>query len=98
MHTHFLRAMFNTRKLTQSPAEGRDKGDPAGAIAPRRLSDRPRKASILEWKSTVMFNKAYNKVNPHFMVPGTGRGQIGGLSIWGGQFLLIFGHEGITQI
>jgi len=38
----------------ETPAGGRDKGDPAGAIAPRRLPDRPRKASNLERKSTAM--------------------------------------------
>jgi len=37
----------------ETPAGGRDKGDPTGAIAPRRLPDRPRSLSNLERKSTA---------------------------------------------
>jgi len=46
----------------ETPAGGRDRGDPAGAIAQRRLPDRPRKASNLERKSTAMINRAI-KIN-----------------------------------
>jgi len=45
----------------ETPAGGRDKGDPAGAKAPRRLPDRPWKASNLERESTVMFNRIFLK-------------------------------------
>jgi hypothetical protein len=44
------------KDVIQCPAGVRDRGDPAGAKAPRRLPEPP-----LERKSTAQFNSAYQK-------------------------------------
>jgi hypothetical protein len=46
-------------------------GDPAGAIAPRRLPDRPRKAKCLERKSTDKFNSLKIKKLMEVFINGT---------------------------
>ena len=43
----------------KTPAGVRGRGDPTGAIAPRRLPDRPRKAKRLERKSTGKFQRTH---------------------------------------
>ena len=42
----------------KTPAGGRGRGDPAGALRRGGSPDRPRKAKRLERKSTAKFNRA----------------------------------------
>jgi hypothetical protein len=44
----------------KTPAAVRGRGDPTGALAPRRLPEYPRKAKRLESKSTDKINTAFN--------------------------------------
>jgi hypothetical protein len=45
----------------KTPAGGRGRGDPAGALRRGGSPNRPRKAKRLEWKSTAKVNRAYWK-------------------------------------
>jgi hypothetical protein len=45
----------------QCPAGLRGRGDPAGALAPRRLPGPPAESEYLEHKSTANFNTAFLK-------------------------------------
>jgi hypothetical protein len=60
MLSHFLHAWADSRKLIQCPAGLRVWGDPAGALAPRRLPGTPAERERISQKSTLNINTAFS--------------------------------------